>query len=73
MNSLAENKIPIEWKRADTVPILKGGNKEDPLNYRPVSLTSVVAKICERLIRDRWMKHLKESKMLADRQFGFRG
>ena len=37
MSSLAEGKGPIAWKRADIVPIFKGGNKEDPLNYRPVT------------------------------------
>ena len=55
MSSLAEDRVPIDWKRADIVPIFKG-NKKDLFNYRPVYLTSVVAKICERLIRDKWMK-----------------
>ena len=36
MSSLAEGKAPIDWKRADIVPIFKRGNKKDPLNYRPV-------------------------------------
>ena len=67
MSLLAEGRVPIAWKRADIVPIYKGGNKGDPLNYRPVSLTSVVVKICERLIKNRWMKHLEESKVLTDR------
>ena len=31
MSSLAEDKVPIDWKRADIVPIFKGGNKEDPI------------------------------------------
>ena len=35
--SLEEGKVPNDWKRAIIVPIYKGGNKEDPLNYRPVS------------------------------------
>ena len=68
MSSLAEGKVPIAWKRADIVPLFKGGNKEDPLNYRSLSLINVVAKIYERLIEDRWMKHLEESKVLTDRQ-----
>ena len=49
----------------------KEETKKTPLNYRPVCLTSVVAKICERLIKDRWIKHLDENKVLMDRQFGF--
>ena len=70
--SLNEGKMPEDWKRADIVPIYKGGNREDPNNYRPVSLTSVVAKICERVIKGDWMKHLEDNKILTDRQFGFR-
>ena len=48
--SFKEGKVPIDWKRANIVPVYKGGNKEETLNYRPVSLTSVVAKICERVV-----------------------
>ena len=34
------------------VTIYKGGNKMEPLNYRPVSLTSIVSKLCEIVIKD---------------------
>ena len=49
--SINTGKVPREWKRADIVPIYKSGNKQEPLNYRPVSLTSVVCKICEIMIK----------------------
>ena len=70
--SLKEGKIPEDWKKANIVPIYKGGNKEDPTNYRPVSLTSTIAKICEKVIKNRWTKHLEENNILNPRQFGFR-
>ena len=69
--SLKEGKIPEDWKKANIVPIYKGGNKEDPTNYRPVSLTSTIAKICE-IIKNKWVKHLEENNILNSRQFGFR-
>ena len=50
-SSLKEGKVPKEWKRANIVPIYKGGGKTEPLNYRPVSLTSIVAKMCEMVIK----------------------
>ena len=70
--SLTQGRVPMDWKRANIVPIFKGGDKEDPLNYRPVSLTSVVAKLCEKIIKGRWVKHLENNITLTNNQFGFR-
>jgi len=36
--------LPLDWKTANIVPVFKKGDKADPNNYRPVSLTSVLAK-----------------------------
>ncbi len=44
---LKKGRVPKEWKKANITPIYKAGGKEDLLNYRPVSFSSVVAKICE--------------------------
>ena len=38
-------KVPNEWKRAEIISIYKSGNKEEPLNYRPMSLTSIIFKV----------------------------
>ena len=35
--SLKTGKVSKEWKRADIIPNYKNGNKEEPLNYRPVT------------------------------------
>ena len=60
-SSLEEGRVPKEWKRANIVPIFKGGTKTEPLNYRPVSLTSVVGKLCETVIKEKWVKYLEEN------------
>ena len=53
--SLEEGIIPSEWKEANITPLFKKGSRKKPENYRPVSLTSVVCKLLEILIRDhRW-------------------
>ena len=57
---------------ANIVPSYKGGKKTDPLNYRPVSLTSVVNQICEILIKEKWVRYLEENGVTSNRQFGFR-
>ncbi len=71
-SSLIESRVPIEWKRANIVPIYKGGSKEEPLNYRPVSVTSVVCKICERLMKDKTMQYLEGNEVIIKQQFGLR-
>ena len=71
-SSLKEGRVPKQWKRANIVPIYKGGKKTEPQNYRPVSLTSVVGKICEIVIKEKWVEYLEKNKIINDCQFGFR-
>jgi hypothetical protein len=44
--------IPGDWKTANVVPVHKKGDKGSVENYRPISLTSLVMKIFEKVIRD---------------------
>ncbi|ESO05697.1 hypothetical protein HELRODRAFT_171357 [Helobdella robusta] len=55
--SYENGKVPELWLCANVTPLYKKGNKSDPSNYRPVSLTSVVCKIMESITRDTLMKH----------------
>ena len=50
--SLEEGIVPSEWKEANITPLFKKGSRNKPENYRPVSLTSVVCKLLETLIKD---------------------
>ena len=42
-------------------------------NYRPVSLTCVICKITESIIKDHVMNHLVENNLLSNCQHGFVG
>ena len=70
--SLDTGILPQDWKVANVVPIFKKGNKDDPGNYRPVSLTSIPCKVIESILRDQLMTHLQAGNLLADAQHGFR-
>jgi endonuclease/exonuclease/phosphatase family metal-dependent hydrolase len=69
--SLAEGKLPTEWKQAHITPIFKKGDKRLAGNYRPVSLTPIIAKIMEKSIRDALLAHMRQHKLLSKRQYGF--
>ena len=69
--SLDEQKIPDIFKLAYVTPIHKGGSKLKPEQYRPVSLTSHVMKIFERVIKRNIMKHLTEQNLINSGQHGF--
>ena len=61
--------IPNDWKLANVVPIFKKGNKHDASNYRPISLTSLVMKTFERIIKEELLHHVNE--FIDPRQHGF--
>ncbi|CAM5172065.1 unnamed protein product [Eretmochelys imbricata] len=70
-NSWRTGEVPDDWIKANVVPIFKKGKKEDPGNYRPVSLTSVPGKIMEQVLKESILKHLHERKVIRNSQHGF--
>ena len=69
--SLTTGVLPTDWKTAYVSPIFKKGPKDDACNYRPVSLTSIVCKVLETLIKKALMNHLDSYNLLHDAQHGF--
>ena len=69
-----KGQVPKAWKEANVVPVYKGGvkPKDDVGSYRPVSLTSILCKVLEKLISVRIIKYADEYDILSDNQFGFR-
>ena len=70
--SMAMGKVPTDWKLANVTPIHKKGPKHISSNYRPISLTSIICKIMERIIRDSIMEHMEQNRLFTDHQHGFR-
>ena len=69
--SLQEGIVPLEWKEANIIPLFKTGSRNKSVNYRPVSLTSVICKLLEAIIRDHMMDFLIKHKLINPSQHGF--
>jgi hypothetical protein len=63
--------VPLIWRMANVCPIFNKRTKGDPANYRPVSLTCVVGKVMEALIRDKLEQHLERNSLIRPSQHGF--
>ena len=59
--SLETGMLPDDWKIAHISPIFKKGHRYKPGNYRPVSLTAVICKIMEKLVRRNIIDHLEQN------------
>ena len=70
--SLSTGECPSDWRTANVTPIHKKGDRTDPSNYRPVSLTSQVCKVFESMVKEHITKHLTSNNILSDKQHGFR-
>ena len=56
--SITSGIFPEEWKCAKVTPLFKNGQRSDLNNYRPISVTPIVAKVFERIIYDQLYAYL---------------
>ncbi|KAK4832459.1 hypothetical protein QYF61_023506 [Mycteria americana] len=64
-------EVPVDWRLANVTPNYKKGWKEDPGNYRPVSLTSVPGKLMEQIILSAIAWHVEDNQGIKPSQHGF--
>ena len=69
--SLNEGILPSQWLKACITAIHKKGDKGLPENYRPVSITSIICKLMESLVRDRLVEHMSKNNLFSEQQHGF--
>ena len=69
--TLEEGHIPDDWRSAFISAIFKKGARKLAENYRPISLTSIVCKLMESLIKEHVVAHLIENNLISLKQFGF--
>ena len=70
--SLDSGTLPSDWTTANVVPVFKRNDRHQPSNYRPISLTSLVVKVMEKIVHCQIMEALESHKLISSFQFGFR-
>ena len=66
-----KNTFPNILKTAHVTPVYKKGDRLEPQNYRPISVTPTLAKIFERLLLEQLTHHLTPNGLINKNQFGF--
>ena len=69
-----EELVPRQWREGLIVNLFKKGDKEDPGNYRGITLLSVVGKVFCKILNNRLVERLDRGGILHDHegQAGFR-
>lgn len=67
-----KNIFPELFKHACVIPIHKGGDKNDPHNYRPISILPTLSKIFERHISNQLQDYFQRNNLIHEFQSGFR-
>ncbi|KFP26779.1 hypothetical protein N325_03884, partial [Colius striatus] len=57
-------EVPSNWKSDSVKPVYKKGQKDDPGNYKPVSLTSVPGKLMEQIILSSSIQHMQDNQVI---------
>lgn len=70
--SMETGIIPPEFKFQTITPVHKKASRAKPENYRPISLTSHLIKIFERVLRKIIVAYLEKNKIICRNQHGFR-
>ena len=71
-NSINTGEVPGFLKDAIVIPIHKGGLRNDPKNYRPISLLSLILKVFEKVICKKIVIYMEENDLMNSNQHGFR-
>ena len=69
--SIQTGIVPDLWKIGNITALFKKGDKSNPGNYRPVSLTSAVGKLMEKIVRKVMVKYMIKNDLCSRKQYVF--
>ena len=64
--------LPVDWKVANVCPIFRKRTRNNAGSDRPVSLTSVLSKTMDAIVKDRLIEFVEENEIISNAQHGFR-
>ena len=70
--SIVQGRFPGKMKKAKIIPLFKGKESDQVINYRPISLLVTISKILEKIIYKRLYKFINKHDILYQSQYGFR-
>ena len=70
--SLQQGIVPQVWKRSHITLVHKGSSLDEPSNFRPISVVSVVAKILEKIVSTQLSFYLENHNLLHHHQGAYR-
>ena len=65
-------EFPDQWSKGLIVPIYKKGDKQQPANYRPITLLSSLCKLYTSILCRRITEWATENYVFSEAQFGYR-
>jgi hypothetical protein len=69
--SLKYSQVPTDWRSSNICPIFKKGKRDSVSNYRPISLTCILCKVMEGIIKDHVTDYFRENVLFNTSQYGF--
>ena len=69
---LAQGVFPDSFKIAQVIPLFKGGTRESPDSYRPISILPAIGKLFEKIIATGITQFFDKYKLFSPCQLGFR-
>ena len=70
--SIAQGHFPDSMKKAEIIPLFKGKEWDQVINYRPISLLITMLKVLKKIIYKRLYKFINKHDILYQSQYGFR-
>ena len=59
--SIQTGTYPSTWKLAKVTPLFKKGSRQDPSNYRPISVLPTISKVLEKAIHAQFYTYLNDN------------